>query len=926
MIEADAAKRLALAPGRHPSQEIGRYKQFLKLETHRLKMRHRAGGGGRTICQGRATLLDTLVRHMAGALAPSALNRGTESEATVAIVAIGGYGRGELNPFSDLDLMFLHDGTGVAHGKPARGLDRLMDAVLYPLWDVGLKLGHSVRSLEDCVKIANTDMQSKTSLIEARLIVGSETLFQEFQKVVEERCVKGFEEAYIAARLADQATRRAKFGDSACMQEPHIKNGCGGLRDYHNLLWMAFFKYRIRSLQELEARGQLSQTERVQLDEAYDFLLRVRNDLHYHTNRATDVLTKSVQPSIATNLGYTDRSAVRRIEAFMREVYTHLRNIYLITRTLEQRLALMPPAAPRRSLRDWLRPRKPQTAPPLFDGFLLKDGEIHPGSEGVFQEQPRRLMRIFLYAQQRRFRLHPDLAQLIRNQLGLVDQAFLHDRHVRETFLEILGQRGAVSAVLRPMHETGLLGRYLPEFGRLTCLVQHEFFHRYTADEHTMVCLEMLDQVWQASTPPFNHFADLFRKIERPHILYLALLLHDAGRAARDRKHANASLRAAQRVAKRLELESSAAHTLNLLVEHHLAMIQVSQRRDLDDLPVARHFAELVKTREHLDLLMLHTFADSLGTSLKTWSDFKESLLWTLYDRTLQHLLGTAGIDRIRDRQKTSLAHAVRKMMPRYLGNDELESHFAHLPDRYFQVHSAQDILADLVLVNRFMQLQKDPDHNTLEPVTAWQDEPDRGYAAASVSTWDRPGLFSKFAGTFTATGMNIHSARIFSRTDGIILDHFSVTDAATGALPSREIRDKFDKLLRQVLTDQVDLDQAIARIKRTRFAWIYEETEPLPTEIHFDNASSEGLTIIDVETADRIGLLYVVSKCLAGLGLDIGLAKISTEKGAAMDSFYVTEVGGGKVQAPDRQKAIAAQLRAAIGRLDEVRATTISS
>jgi [protein-PII] uridylyltransferase len=914
-IEADAAQQLVLPPGRHPTQEINRYKNFLKVETHRLKMRHRAGAGGRLICQARAGVLDVLVRHMMQeVLSPPA---GGAEGPSVAVIAIGGYGRGELNPFSDLDVMFLHDGTGVFQGKPNACLESVMKGVLYPLWDIGLKVGHSVRSIDDCVKIANSDMQSKTALIEARLITGDDRLFRAMQDVVEARCVQGFEDSYIAARLADQAARRAKFGDSACMQEPNIKNGCGGLRDYQNLLWMAFFKYRIHSLAELEARGQLSQTEREQLEAAYDFLLRVRNDLHYHANRATDTLTRSVQPSIAHNLGFTDRSIVRRIEVFMRILYTHLRQIYLITRTLEQRLALMPQTQRRLSLRQWFRSRKSKTPPPLFDGFVFKDGEIHPGSEHVFQEQPRRLMRVFLYAQQRGFKLHPDLAQMIRNELSLVTKSFMQDSHVRETFLEILSQRGNVSPVLRPMHETGLLGRYLPEFGRLTCLVQHEFFHRYTADEHTMICLEMLDRVWHADTPPYDHFAELFKKIEQPYILYLALLLHDSGRAGHSRKHTEGSLRSATQVAQRLALDSSAAQTLRLIIELHLAMIQISQRRDLDDPVVVRKFADQVKIPDNLNLLLLHTFADSLGTSAELWNDFKESLLWTLYDRTMQRLQGTPDVDRELDKQRTVLANAVRKMMPRYVGEDELEAHVAHLPARYFRVHSAQEILADVMLVNRFMQGQSHPEKSALEPAMAWQDEPDRGYAAASICTRDRPGLFSKFAGTFTASGMNIYSAKIFSRTDGIVIDTFFVTDAQSGGLPNREAREKSEKLLRQVLTSQIDLDATIARVKRGRPIWLYEASEPLPTEIHFDNSSSDTHTIIDVETADRVGLLHAISRVMSELQLDIALAKICTEKGAVMDSFYITEVKGGKIQAPEHQQKIENRIRSAIGGLD---------
>jgi [protein-PII] uridylyltransferase len=917
-IKDNAAKRLLLPVGSHPSREIGRYKNFLKVETHRLKILHRGGDGGRRICQARAVVLDVLIQHMVCAVLPDPPLDPSGSAVALAIVALGGYGRGELNPCSDLDIMFLHDGKCVAGGKPNTCLAALMDGVLYPLWDVGLKVGHSVRSVAECVKIANTDMQSKTSLIEARLIHGNEVLFRNMQAAVEARCVRGMEDEYIASRLADQDARRAKFGNSACMQEPNIKSGCGGLRDFQNLIWMAYFKYRVRSLAELETRGQLSGQERGQLEEAYDFLLRVRTELHYLVGRPTDTLTKNVQPSAANNLGFNDRSIIRRIESFMHVLYTHLRSIHLITRTLEQRLAFKPSTPSRISLRRLLGRAKAGSSPVLHDGFLIRDGEIHPGSPEVFREQPRRLMRVFLYAQQRELRLHPDLAQLMRNELTLVTREFLYDSHVRETFLEILNQRGNVSTVLRPMHETGLLGRYVPEFGRLTCLVQHEFYHRYTADEHTLVCLEKLDQVWNANVTPYQHFSELFKRIEHPFVLYLSLLLHDSGRATRDRRHTDGSLRMAQRIAKRLNLNLAVSQTLRFLIENHLSMLQISQRRDLDDPAVTRKFAVQVRDPENLRLLILHTFADSMGTGEEVWTDFKESLLWTLYDRALHWLQGTADLGRELDKQKHLLANSVRKMLPRFVGEDELESHFSHLPPRYFHVHSAQEVLADLVLVNRFMQAQCAPDQNGLEPVTAWQDEPDRGYTAVSICTWDRPGLFSQFAGTLTAAEMNIHSAKIFSRTDGLIIDTFFVTDSSSGALPGAEARGKFDQLLRRIISGSADLNPLLKGLKRKQGNAVYDESEVLPTHIRFDNAASESHTVIDLETMDRVGLLHTVASTLSEVGLDVALAKICTEKGAALDSFYVTRVAGGKIFDTQFEETIKQQLIRAIRGLDE--------
>src|SRR6266496_4588690 len=299
-IAASAAERLPLPPNHQPSQELARYKNFLKVESHRLKILHRAGAGGREICQARAAVLDVLLRSILEAVRNNTRVESKTAPPAFALVAIGGYGRGELNPQSDIDIMFLHnaDSTSTARGKPHPHLSALTDGLLYTLWDIGLKVGHSVRTTDDCVKIANSDMQAKTSLIEARFITGDAELFRRMESVVLARCVRGFADDYFVARLADQEARRAKFGNSATMQEPNIKNGCGGLRDFQNLIWMVYFKYRTRSLPELEKRGLIGESERKQLEAAYDFLLRVRNDLHYHVNRPADVLTKGIQPVI----------------------------------------------------------------------------------------------------------------------------------------------------------------------------------------------------------------------------------------------------------------------------------------------------------------------------------------------------------------------------------------------------------------------------------------------------------------------------------------------------------------------------------------------------------------------------------------------------------------------------------------------------
>ena len=889
----------------------------------RLKMLHRAGDSGREVCRARAVVLDALHRHILEALINTLPDDARRGLPRYSLVAIGGYGRAELNPHSDIDIMLLHtgDSAAAARGRVHPFIKLLTEpgGLLYTLFDLGLKVGYSVRTLDDCVTAANENIQTKTSLIEARRLCGDEGLFQEMQAIVLARCVRGHEETYIAARLADQATRRQKYGNSVLMQEPNIKNGCGGLRDYQNLLWMAYFtKDRPRSLADIEASGFISDAERKQLDTAYDFLLRARNELHYHTNRAGDVLTKAVQPAVAYNLGYTDRSPARRLEAFMRDYYLHARNVDLITRTVERRLALLPKPSRLPFLKKLL-PGRRAPVEPVVDGFRLVEGELRHQSPRVFREDPLRLMRVFLYGQQRGARLHPDTAQLLRSELRLVNSDFLANDHVHESFREILSQRGNVAPALRAMHEVDFLGKYLPEFGKLTCLVQHEFFHIYTADEHTLMCVQKLDDIWAGRVANPAPYQELFQQVERPFILYLALLLHDTGKSAHGKHHEQDSAKLAERVADRLKLDGTATHSLRLLVEHHLAIIQISQRRDLDDPVVVRHFAALVQTPENLHKLTLHTLADSLGTSDKLWNGFKDMLLWTLHRKTFAELTGATVFLRAEEKQRELLLDEVIRLLPRELQLGEAQAHFGTLPPRYFLIHGAADIVADLLLTNRFMQhLLNDDPEVSLAPVIQWADEPDRGCSRVKICTWDRAGLFSKLAGSFTAAGLNILSAQIFTRTDRVALDAFDVTSSHTGLLATKEEKERFSQLLGKALVSQVDFDPLIAKQKVANPLYQSLEGDRIATEIAFDNHTSERCTVIDVETEDRVGLLYTLSQTMSELGLDISIAKISTEKGAAMDSFYVTELNGERVVSQHRQHTIEARLRTVLLNFDQ--------
>ncbi|HTD68548.1 MAG TPA: hypothetical protein VK846_18655, partial [Candidatus Limnocylindria bacterium] len=500
----------------------------------------------------------------------------------------------------------------------------------------------------------------------------------------------------------------------------------------------------------------------------------------------------------------------------------------------------------------------------------------------------------------------------------LVNRDFLRDPHVRATFLEILNSRGNVARVLRAMHEVGFLGKYIPEFGKLTCFVQHEFYHQYTADEHTLVCLEKLDQIWEASEPPYSHYSEMFGAVERPFVLYLALLLHDAGKAENTGRHSEVGGQLALKVANRLELDGATTHALRLLIENHLVMATTSQRRDLEDEANIRQFAGQVQTVENLRMLTLHTFADSLGTSDQLWNSFKDSLLLMLYRKTLHVLTGGTEFVHAEQRERELLEEEIARSLPRTFGEDELHAHFEHLPSRYFQIHDAREIAHDLGLTHRFMHLQITEEDQALEPVISWHNERDRGYTTLKICTWDRLGLFSKISGSLSAAGINILSSQSFTRTDGIALDTFYVSDAQGGTLVTRESRERFEEILLKVLTGQpVDLPALIAGQRTARPLYQSHEGERIPTRIEIDNQSSPTRTIVEVETEDRIGLLYTISQVFSELELNIAVAKILTEKGAAVDTFYVADILGLKLEDAPMLKLIERRLHEAIRALD---------
>jgi [protein-PII] uridylyltransferase len=702
---------------------------------------------------------------------------------------------------------------------------------------------------------------------------------------------------YIAQRVTNQAERHEKFGRTVYMQEPNIKNGCGGLRDYQNLLWIGFFKERVQSTAGLVEKKLINETERRQLDRAYDFLLRIRTELHYLNKRSTDVIVMSQQVQIANKLNYPQKSILRRSEAFMRDYYQHARSIYTITEMLSQKLSLETPAADGKAaglLRFLRKPKAPKTE--SFDGFLSRDGMLYAESSAVFNQEPVRMMRLFQHLQQRGLALSPELAQLIHRRLHLVDRTFQYSKAARETFLAICSRKGEVGAILRAMHQVDFLGRYVPEFGQLTCLVQHEFFHRYTADEHTLVCIQKLDELIDTTNPRLKDYRALFQKLEDPCVLYLALLLHDTGKASNAKQHAEASALFAQKVSRRFQLTPERRKSLVLLVDNHIVLSMTAQRRNLEDPATTAEFASLIRTQANLDMLMLLTLVDGQGTGDEKWSDWKESLVWQLYRNTSLYLADGEAFYRQRAVEREALRGTVTKKVAAEF-REEVDAHFEYMPERYFQTYSAGEIVDHIRLFRSFLEAHFRDDSLLLAPAVKWIAHPNRGHSEFWFCGWDRQELLARIAGSLSAAQLNILSADAFTRSDSLVLDIFRVCNTNFEAVTDEKDMALVEKRLRQALEDEkFDLQPLLAKAMKKRGFHLSQELD-FPTRIVIDNDAHPVYTLVDIQTPDRLGLLSSLLSAFSVSGIQIALSRISTEKGAAIDAFYVTDAEGKKLR-----------------------------
>ncbi len=878
--------------GKAAAQSLDAYRRFRRLEEHRLRLRISSGAGGREVVRQRSDLVDILFRRLFAQACEEAFGRAKPDG--FAVLAFGGYGRREMNPFSDVDIMFLHAGEQLDAKETAA-----VQQIIQMLWDIGFKVGHSVRSIAEAIVQSNEDLKTKTAMLESRWLCGDRELFNKFRAEFERKCVKGKEAAYTAWRLVNQQEQHKQHGSIVSMQEPNIKEGVGGLRDYQSLLWIGCFHAGANSTAKLVERKILTESERRLLEKAHDFLLRVRTEMHFINKRPTDTLTLHLQGQVATRLEYPQKHMLTRVEEFMRDYYRHTRNIQRITETAVHRIVPELEPAPARRLLGLFAVRAPR--PEHFDGFYAKEGRLHAESPSIFTQDPQRLMRMYQHAQVRHLSLSPELRDLARKRLSLVNRTFQYSRAAREVFLAILSRKGQVGRILRMMHETDFLGRYLPEFGRLTCLVQHEFFHRYTADEHTLLCIDKLDALIDTADPKLKGYRSLFQQCDDPATLYLALLMHDTGKAEHRRHHEEASAMMAARVARRLQLTSEQRRAIVLLVDNHYLLSKTAQSRNLDDPATISHFAGIVQTVENLDSLMLITLADGQGTSDTGWSDWKEVLVWQLYQSTRAFLAdGAAFFEQRRVGFEELRAEVAEKLGPDYA--DEVAAHFSQMPERYFRMSSASQIAGHVRMFRKFYEHQMLEDATGLCPVLKWMHHPEQGHSEVLVCGWDHPGLIARICGAFLAAKINILSADINTRGDNLVLDIFRVCDAKHRPVENERDHRTVEKLLDESLLDPgFDFAPHIAKARR-RVGYLMSQEADIPTRITVDNEGHPSFTIVDIETPDRMGLLYDLFATITRLGLSLELARITTEKEVAMDTFYLCRAADGAKLSSDSE------------------------
>ena len=856
----------------------------LKAGRERLHESHLAGATGNYIVHGHAQLMDILLRHILGIINLNPPSGGGSS--TFSLVATGGYGRGELAPFSDVDLLFLLPEDNYAPQLPQ------VERMLYYLWDLGLEVGHAVRTIPECVQQARQDVEIRTSMLESRFLAGSPDLFHRYRATLFAKVLDKDPEAFLRAKLLEQSKRHERFGNSLFYLEPNVKENPGGLRDIQTFFWISKYRYRVERIRDLIPQGIITQDEYRSITRSREFIRRVRNALHYRVGRRDDRLTFQYQLEIAREFGYRDRPGMQGVEQFMRRYYQVARQVgsfsWIFLRKYQEE---------HRNLHWWNRRR-------LEEGFVLLGDKVTFAEPDEIVHNPILLMKLFEVAQRHRKPIHPETMRLVTRSLGLVNRSFQRDPAVARVFLDMLNGDRAVAWVLRRMNTLGLLGHYIPEFGRIIGQSQHDMFHVYTVDEHTILAVEALRHIkggrFSKELPLSTH---LMRQLNNPVVLYLAVLFHDIAKG-RSGDHSVKGAVIARQICTRLALPEPDVEQVAWLVAHHLLFSRTAFRRDINDPETVAQFAAQVGCVERLDLLLLLTVADIRAVGPGVWNEWKATLLRRLHGRSQEVMeKGTLSPE-----QMTRQALIRKEEVLEALEGKADPGRVRHHLDRFYPDYFTQFEVG--ALVNHYWDLAEVWE----QPLAVvFRPLPAADVTEVLIHTQDHPGLMAEISGALSAEGANILSAFVTTTQDGMALDVFILQSGQNKAIQEPRHLQRIEETLSRVLAGEVSPEVLLARSRSQLFR---KPPFRVPVTVEADD-SLETYTVLEVTALDQLGVLFTITRTLMRENIQIRFAKITTYGERAVDVFYVRDLYGLKL-GQARVERVTRALVAAIKQLEE--------
>ncbi|SPF77621.1 [protein-PII] uridylyltransferase [Pseudoprimorskyibacter insulae] len=809
----------------------------------------------------------------------------TEGE-RVAIFAVGGYGRGEMAPHSDVDLLFL------TPYKITPWAESVIESMLYIMWDLKLKVGHSSRTIKDCIRLGGEDFTIRTAMLEHRFLTGHTPLSDELDTRLWKELFRGTEKEFVAAKLEERSARHRKQGGQRYMVEPNVKEGKGGLRDLQSLFWITKYVYHTDDTRELVRKGVFRPEEYDTFVKAEEFLWAVRCHLHLIADRPTEQLTFDMQVAVAERMGYADKGGRRAVEWFMQAYFRHATTVGDLTRILLTSLeADHTKDAP--LLARFFKRRRPTKA-----GYTVVNNRLSIVDKHEFLADRINILRLFEEALRTGLLIHPDAMRLVKANLHLIDDNLRNDKGAQKLFMDLMLKQGNPERALRRMNELGVLSAFIPEFEPIVAMMQFNMYHHYTVDEHTIQCIRHLSEIEHGELiEELPVASSILEEGVNRKVIYAALLLHDIGKG-RDEDHSILGAKIARKVAPRLGLNKQESETVEWLVRHHLVMSDTAQKRDIADPRTVRDFAKAVKTRERLDLLCVLTVCDIRGVGPGTWNNWKAALLRALYRQTRRALEN--GMEELnRENRGTEAKAALREVLSDWDPKDVRAETARHYPPYWQGLHvTAHEVFARLLHDIKDSEVSID-----IHP-----DE-DRDATRACFVLADHPGIFSRLAGAVALVGANVVDARTFTSKDGYATAAFWIQDADGHPYEASRIP-RLRDMIRKTLKGEVVARDAIKDKDKLKKR---EQAFNVPTTVLFDNDGSDIYTIIEVDTRDRPGLLYDLTRTLANNNVYIASAVIATYGEQVVDSFYVKDMFGLKFYSGSKQKALEKKLRDAI-------------